>query len=215
MMKIKILIEDEPLVEARRVSGIVRFLQKKFPFAIISAYTRDYSEAENKKRMEELKQEIRRRGYGYSLLRGIYTYEDESTGKKETVEEYSYLVPGIKKNEALNLAKKFDQESIIYYDGHTIQMVETDGRITKIRNLDNVDLDTAIKIAAQQFSDYSSKTKKGKLYFKFDLIDFKLDEQITLLTPMSAWALQMDMGGRNVMGKFARVYELIKEDRKR
>lgn len=59
---------------------------------------------------------------GYNLLKGKYTYDDNTTGN-----ETSYVIYNIPKEEALDIAKKLNQESIIWKDKDYFGFIRQDG----------------------------------------------------------------------------------------
>lgn len=85
-------------------------------FAVISAYRGIYSEAENLKRHNELKQKIRAMGFGYIEQKSGYSYSNPEAGEDVTVEEKSFFIPNIDFDSAIKLGRLFKQESILYKD---------------------------------------------------------------------------------------------------
>jgi hypothetical protein len=84
-------------------------------FAVISAFREEFSEEENLKRHEKLKQQIRSLGYGLIEQKSGYSYEDN---KNVIVDEKSFFIPNIDFVSALKLGNLFKnnlpQESILY-----------------------------------------------------------------------------------------------------
>jgi len=107
-----LLFESEPL---SRVYALWKQAGER-PFAILTAWeqqrepvdtTRSAHDAGrymNKLDMEALGHDISSLGYGFSHAQGNYTGSDEP----------SYIVPGLSKEKALALGKKYKQDSILY-----------------------------------------------------------------------------------------------------
>jgi len=93
----------------------------KRKFAIITAYNpKDmiYNEFTNFLRLTELESVIKAFNYEYYL----------SIGELFDYDEKSFIIYDIEKNEAVNLAKKFDQYSIFYNDGENISIIECESK---------------------------------------------------------------------------------------
>ncbi len=92
-------------------------------FAVISSYLGELPRTENEQRFSELQQEIRGAGYGYIRFNSGYTYADGSG----TAEEKSLLITGIALKDALDIAQKYGQESILYKDDSGFFLVGSRG----------------------------------------------------------------------------------------
>lgn len=93
-------------------------------FAIIGSEDKDT----HKNRYNELKQLIkkyeRRYGHlGYNRLSGTYQYK--LTG--ETTSEKSVIIYGISKKDALSIAKRINQESIIWKENNFFGIIDVKG----------------------------------------------------------------------------------------
>ena len=105
------------------LSRIYQHTKDDKQFAIIGSQDQDTK----KDRSNELVDEIRdlSKKYdniGYNLLKGEYTYEDNTTGA-----EYSYVIYNIPKEEALKIARDLNQESIIWKDSNYFGFLKQDG----------------------------------------------------------------------------------------
>jgi len=92
-------------------------------FAVISAYQGD-DPKQDKRNHIKLHNEIRSMGYGLIEFESQWEYEDGFIGK-----EKSFLVPNIKKEEALQLCKKYNQEAILYKDGNSFVELKQNGTV--------------------------------------------------------------------------------------
>jgi len=110
-------------------SRIIQHIEAGHSFAVISAYKWDLSETDNTERHNNLRTDIRKLGYGYIEQNSGYSYKDTRTGNLGTVEEESFFIPQITRQEALALAKKYEQESIIYKDGNGFYVLLSNGAI--------------------------------------------------------------------------------------
>jgi hypothetical protein len=83
----------------------------KRSFAVVSASRKSNSRETNEKNYIELIGIVREWGYGYIKLRGGYI---ETEG---FVSEKSLFIPSISKEGAIELGKRFDQDSVLFKDG--------------------------------------------------------------------------------------------------
>jgi len=101
-------------------------------FAIITAFRGGYSTKQNKSRNKQLGSDIRGLGVGFFKVTGYWVecqddsieYDDCPEDQKKPVKEFSYFVPDISKQDAVKLAKKYDQDAIVYQGEETNQKVE-------------------------------------------------------------------------------------------
>lgn len=101
-------------------------------FAIITAFRGGYSVKQNKARNKNLGSDIRGLGIGFFKVTGFWIecqddsveYEKCPENMKKPVKEFSYFVPDISKQDAVKLAKKYDQDAIVYQGDETNQKVE-------------------------------------------------------------------------------------------
>lgn len=124
-MKFKKYLEESSL------SRIWQHIQNpENTFAVISAFRETNSDEKNWEEHLKLKADIRKK-YGHIPQKSGYTYQ-EGDRKGETVDEYSFFVPNISKEEALKLGKKYNQESILFKDSSGFYMIYTDKRYGKV-----------------------------------------------------------------------------------
>ena len=92
-------------------------------FAIIGSQDQDTKE-DHRQELDDLIRDVSSKypNIGYNLLKGKYTYENGISGN-----ETSYVVYNIPKEEALNIAKKLNQESIIWKDDSFFGFLKQDG----------------------------------------------------------------------------------------
>ena len=107
--------------------GLSRIWQKENEegrtFAIIGSRDKDTSEDRYNELLELVSDYIRKhRGSGYKILEGKYTYKNGGTGI-----EYSLFIDNIPLEDALEIANKINQESIIYKDEDFFGFAYTDG----------------------------------------------------------------------------------------
>jgi hypothetical protein len=101
-------------------------------FAIITAFRGGFSVKQNKGRNKQLGSNIRGLGHGFFKVTGYWVecqddtieYDDCPEDQKKPVKEFSYFVPDISKQDAVKLAKKYDQDAIVYQGEETGQKVE-------------------------------------------------------------------------------------------
>ena len=134
----------------------------------------------NKKANSELEKRLRSMNLGFNKVKGQY-------GGPEN----SFFIPNITKEEALELGKVYDQESIIFgekaaqskdgksYDGMTFSLIYTDNRFGKVEAQQDVfvNMDNA--------EDYFTKVKGRKFqipFFDDDYITAKFKPSSGVLT---------------------------------
>ena len=87
--------------------------------AIISPYRDEYSDQENKIRMNNLKSKVREMGYGFNQFISRWVENGQSS------DEQSLLIPNITEDRALSLGKEFEQSSIIFKDSESCREICT------------------------------------------------------------------------------------------
>lgn len=102
-MKVKKIVEAS-------TSRIYHHLTSGKDFAMISAYRSDNTVDENKKLQNQLKKDVRALGYGFIEFISKWVEDNFSS------DEESLFIPNIKKEEIINLGKKYKQSSIIFND---------------------------------------------------------------------------------------------------
>lgn len=108
-------------------------------FAILSADRSERTPEENKEKSEELKKDIKSMGYWYTELKGGYVEVGEN-GKRIPVDgEDSFIVPNMTKEEAMELGKKYDQDTVMFKDAkaHTLQYIITNERAGNVGDADS------------------------------------------------------------------------------
>lgn len=101
---------------------IIQHVESSSTFAVISAYIAEFSEGSNIERHNQLRKDIRSMGYGYIEMDSGYTYQDTGV----TMEEMSFFIPEITRRQALELGRKYDQESIIFKDAKQFAILMSD-----------------------------------------------------------------------------------------
>jgi hypothetical protein len=137
-----IKINKNKLIKESSLSRIWQHINSDQSFAVISAYRdkeffkekyhkQNLSDQEvlqyNLKRHNDLGHYLVTNKYGYIKQKSGYTHEDGTT-----VEEQSYFIPLIEKNEALQLGKMFDQESILWKDSTIFCLIYTNYKFGQI-----------------------------------------------------------------------------------
>ena len=102
------------------LSRIIDHIKDKKSFAIIGSQDKDTKES----RYNELLQLVRKIPYrvGWNNLEGTYTYDSGEVGSED-----SLIIYNIKKEDALNIAKKINQESIIWKDENFFGFLTAEG----------------------------------------------------------------------------------------
>lgn len=101
-------------------------------FAILTAFRGGLPKRENIKRNKQLQSDVRSLGYGFFKVKGYWQecedseleYEDCPEDLKVPVVEDSLFVPNISRKEAVRLAKKYEQDAIVYQGEETNDKVE-------------------------------------------------------------------------------------------
>ena len=132
--------EEEPLEEEITPSRLWKYQEHpEMNFAILSADRSERTPEENKEKSEELKKDIKSMGYWYTELKGGYV-EVGKNGKRVPVDgEDSFIVPNMTKEEAMELGKKYDQDTVMFKDAkaHTLQYIITNERAGNIGDADS------------------------------------------------------------------------------
>ena len=140
-------------------------------FAIISAYLDDENDEKNHK---TLAKDIRKLGYGFIEMNSGYSYKTDD-GEK-FAEEKSYFIPEIKERDAIKLAQKYSQQSIIWKDESEFSLVGARNDVGVGKRLMNFKRDkstltfnpTTVKAA------FSSLIKRSKKDAKFAFVAERL-----------------------------------------
>lgn len=140
-------------------------------FAIISAYLDDENDEKNHK---TLAKDIRKLGYGFIEMNSGYSYKTDN-GEK-FAEEKSYFIPEIKERDAIKLAQKYSQQSVIWKDASEFSLVGARNDVGVGKRLMNFKRDkstltfnpTTVKAA------FSSLIKRSKKDAKFAFVAERL-----------------------------------------
>lgn len=115
------LIEDEEKLDEASLGRFIQHMDKKEPFAIISAYRYGESSAKNNSATNSMRSEILSAGFGFHKCVGGYVEVDPETGKPHDVtDEKSSIVYGTQDTEkklrtfAFELGVKYRQNSILW-----------------------------------------------------------------------------------------------------
>ena len=100
---------------------------KKKSFGIVSAYKSELTEVENEERAELMKDYVRKLGYGYKEIYGVW-----KGGGGATTIEYPVFIPNLSRQDAISLGmdvylpeeKRHPQEAVIVSDGLDILLIQ-------------------------------------------------------------------------------------------
>lgn len=145
-------------------SRIIQHIISGNSFGVISAYLLDASEEENKKRHKDLRNDIRKIGYGYIEQDSGYTYKNKETNEEITVDEQSFFIPMITKKDALLLCKNYKQYSILFKDDTGFYEIKSDGTIENKFKTKRDSKTGQITFDPKELKLAYSKLKKGTLH---------------------------------------------------
>lgn len=191
----------ETLLKEGGTYRIYSHLKEDDKWAIVSPYTSDednpdkeQEKAENKKKMTKLKEEVRSLGFGFNELRALWSYPN-SSGEMQQSEEYSLIIYGINKEEAIRLGKKYEQTSVIVKDGNVVQEICTTstkyhsvGDVIRTFNVSGsnvLNIDKAEKVFSKEEPGSASIPVKGSGR-PFQLQDEPILEAVYKYTPPRA-----------------------------
>ncbi len=150
------------------LSRIYQHIENKdSQFVIISAYQHD-DPKEDKQNHGKLYNDIRSMGYGLIEFESQWKYEDGSIG-----EEKSFFVPKMTKQDGLKLARRYNQEAIIFKDSDGMVELKQNGTIGMRFNSSS-----QRKNFTSATKDLFSRLKKGgnrNKKFAFTLKEYKSD----------------------------------------
>jgi len=155
------------------LSRIWQHTQNSSKFAIIGSQDKDTKEDRRDELIAEVSKLSHRREnrIGYKPLFGRYEYEDGTIG-----EELSLIIFNIDKKDALRIAQKLNQESIIWKDadffGFLTANGEEDGEFSYNQNNMNFSADD-IKLYGSRLARH--KNKNQQKWFKFVMECYKTD----------------------------------------
>ena len=113
--------EDQAIRESSW-GRIIQHMEGSDVFAVISPYLRKLSDEENDRRAREMKKVVRSMGYGYIPMDAGYEHQD--TGGIGI--EESLFIPQITKEDAMELGRRYDQESILFKDRDGFHLIMSD-----------------------------------------------------------------------------------------
>lgn len=96
-------------------------------WGVVTASRGELSKAENKKRNKELEADLRKMGYGFVHVDGMWQecrkpdteYKDCPDDMKVPTEEKSLFIPNISKEDVQKLGNKYQQDSVLFADAET------------------------------------------------------------------------------------------------
>lgn len=156
------------------LSRLRTHLEDNRPIAILTGHRAERSQQENKKRNDEIKDLIRRTGYGFVPVKGAYI--EKVDGKPVEVKEDSILIIGEqgKGDELERLAKKigikYEQDSVLFRDdkGSTVLIsTRSDSFVGPIGSKSNLG-----RWAPNKESEYFTQMKNGSKFMFESIGDF-------------------------------------------
>ena len=163
------------------LSRILSHIESDRSFGVVSSFRGDLSRKENMDRHAELKNLTRQKGYGFIEMRGGYKEEDGGF-----VNELSLFIPKVSKKDIMELGTKFDQDSIIYKDKDSFELVGTNratGRGKVLMNFRGGGPRDSVTLAKDAMKDFFSSLLKGSQRgkkFLFQTEDVILEEKENL-----------------------------------
>jgi len=160
------------------LSRILSHVEGDRSFGVISAFRGGLSKQENMERHSELKDKIRKMGYGFIEMRGGYKEEDGGF-----VNELSLFIPGVDKKEIIRLGNDYDQDSVIYKDKESFTLLGTNaatGRGKVLMNFKGGGPRDSVTLAKDAIKDFFSSLVKGSQRgkkFLFQTEEFILEER--------------------------------------
>lgn len=139
-------------------------------FAMISAYRHTNTPKENNRQTMLLTSDLVHMGLGFIKMEGGYIEypkdsKDSNTGVP--VKERSFFVKNITKEQAMELCKKYDQESVLFKDKDGLRYIDRNGNNTS-ELLTDIEVDDNFTL--NKIKDYFSRRLQGgnqRNYFKF------------------------------------------------
>ena len=160
------------------LSRILQHIESDRSFGVLSAFRGGLSKKENLERHADLKDKVRGMGYGFIEMRGGYKEEDGGF-----VNELSLFVPGIDKRALVDLGSDLDQDSVIYKDKNSFELVGTNratGKGKVLMNFRGGGGKDSITLAKDVIKDFFSSLVKGSQRgkkFLFQTEEFVLEEK--------------------------------------
>ena len=136
-------------------------------WGVVTASRGELSKAENKKRNKELEADLRKMGYGFVHVDGMWQecrkpdteYKDCPDDMKVPTEEKSLFIPNISKEDVQKLGNKYQQDSVLFADAETRARGEATFIDSKSGESFNIGKFSPVKIAQGY-----SKMKGGKVF---------------------------------------------------
>jgi hypothetical protein len=211
----KIIKEELTLITETKLSRLWSHIQNRTPFGMVSLSRSDMSNKEKDRAFIRLKEEVRKKGYGYIELKGGYIeHDDEGSPTKEVVNELSLMVPNITKEHLIELGTinlgYGPQDTVLYCDGENfLGYIITNPVLGEVGSPETTfeygkDKD-ALPMGKEAVSKYFSMLKKGshsskKFGFKVEQMDnFRLYEMGQIRTPKNPNGDWWDNFGRRII----------------
>ena len=136
-------------------------------WGVVTASRGELTPAENKQRNKELEADLRKLGYGFVHVDGMWQecrkpnteYKDCPDDMKVPTEEKSLFVPNISKEHIQSLGKKYQQDSVLFADEAT----KANGEATFIDSKSGEAFNIG-KFAPGKIAQGYSKMKGGKVF---------------------------------------------------
>ena len=144
-------------------------------FGIVSAYLYNLPKKENEKRSKDLKAQVRKMGYGYKEIRGVWK------GDSGLTFEYPLFIPNIKPNEIKSLSKEFEQDAVLYSDTSEEVILWDTKHDKKIMTFEK------IEVGGEEAWESYSELKGRK--FRYSEVDWNIPFADPTQANSSRWAI--------------------------
>jgi hypothetical protein len=136
-------------------------------WGVVTASRGELTSAENKQRNKELENDLRKMGYGFVHVDGMWQecrkpdteYKDCPDDMKVPTEEKSLFIPNISKDDVQSLGKKYEQDSVLFADEETKAKGEATFIDSKSGEAFNIG-----KFSAGKIAQGYSKLKGGQVF---------------------------------------------------
>jgi hypothetical protein len=136
-------------------------------WGVVTASRGELTAAENKQRNKELEADLRKMGYGFVHVDGMWQecrkpdteYKDCPDDMKVPTEEKSLFIPNISKDDVQSLGKKYEQDSVLFADEETKAKGEATFIDSKSGEAFNIG-----KFSAGKIAQGYSKLKGGQVF---------------------------------------------------
>jgi hypothetical protein len=136
-------------------------------WGVVTASRGELTAAENKQRNKELEADLRKMGYGFVHVDGMWQecrkpdteYKDCPDDMKVPTEEKSLFIPNISKDDVQSLGKKYEQDSVLFADEET----KAKGEATFIDSKSGEAFNLG-KFTAGKISQGYTKLKNGNVF---------------------------------------------------